>query len=839
MSIPFYLLFFLPIISALTFPQQYYPAKVSFTPRLWIKNDLPRLTQVYSDATTPGSSIFIKEVNKMMSYTTACADWRCESGWPVAALALAWRLTGDPAYGVKAINTYLPHFDGVPHVYGRLQSITHYAYAYDWLQGHPNFTATVKANLAKKLVDWSDKQFSDDTTKSSYIAQDSDHMTAATTSHFIAGVALFGDHPNASVLMDRGWTGVKEGYNNNSLIPYVSIEDMFIKTKNGHPLPGWDYYWMSDGWDLQNLFYVLDELGYVSNDVKNWWPKALISFIHNVDPSNTHYRWLGDTQSGVDLVSYSGYIWSGIANCIYMSERYGFSTEAAQGRFFLDNLAHTPWGIGEGDPLLFMARGYNISAKRINYTNPSNAQIPRYVVDGVGEGQRMGYGYFRSSWGKNGTWGGFSGVGNYLVDHMHAISGSFFLWRDGEYLTTDPHNYGGETVAQIYNSLSIPNPLKNDQGGPLFYSNLSPAFLERGYSQTTSDGKGDLFYTVLNANGSYNLPINKWDTCNGCGQPVNYYRRHFMYEGGDYIFVIDKVKLKYANYTVWRYRTQNNISPPTMIQNDLITAPSDKGNYRSLIKIVEPKDITWNFLSETSAWNGQVQNWQIDQTMQGYEIAANTTKKDFHLWISVIHIGKIFALNNYLDTATKISSDKMVGVAASSSILMVALTETLLTSGWYLTPNTTNQKTRHLVGDLNPGCYLVSGSKDGIIGNFSVKPQDNSMVFIPNSAGAQNISFVQSTCSQGQINNSNSNSSVNKCASVVCGGNSVCDANSGSCICKPGYSGTNCSTADLCYGKKCSNNGLCDPTNGIVFFPFLKIYFLFRPVRLFAKIYRQ
>lgn len=204
-------------------------------------------------------------------------------------------------------------------------------------------------------------------------------------------------------------------------------------------------------------------------------------------------------------------------------------------------MAHSPWGISEGDPLLLMARGFNSTAKRINYTNSSVFNLSRYIIEGVGEDQRMGYGYFRSNWGKNGTWGGVSGVGNYLVDHMHGSAGSFFLWRNGEYLTTDPHNYGGEIYGEIYNSLSIPNPLKNDMGGPLFYSNQFHAFIERGTVRTSFNGSEDLFYVVLNANGSYNLPISKWDTCEGCGQPVKYYKRHLLYDGKDLVLIIDKI----------------------------------------------------------------------------------------------------------------------------------------------------------------------------------------------------------------------------------------------------------------------------------------------------------
>ena len=727
--------------SFVAFPQEYYPAKASpNNPRLWIKNDLERLKKVYADSTNVASSIFKNEINKMMSYSSYDGDWRYASGWPVAALALAWRITGNSTYGTKAIKTYLPYFDGKPKVIGRLQSITHFALGYDWLLGHPDFTDQIRTDLENKMIAWSDSEYTSDTTVVSYIAQDSDHLTASTTSHFVAGLAMYGMNDKAVTLMDRGWTGIKQGYNDNTLLPNVSIEDMFNKTKNGIPLPGWDYFWMSDGWDLQNLIYILDELGYVSDVTKKWWPNAIKTFIHNIDPANTHYRWVGDTQSDVFLTTYTGYIWSGVSNCIYMAEKYGFITEAAQGRFFLDNLNHASYGISEGDPMLFMAEV--TTQPPLELMELLQLALPCQDISSM------------KGWVKIKEWpmdfselvgqkilhGGFSGIGNYLVDHMHAIHGSYFLWRNGEYLTTDPHNYGGEAAGQIFNSLSIPNPVTDNEGGPLFYANQYAAFLERG--RINADGKCEMFYSMLNANGSYNVPDYKYDTCNGCGKPVKYYHRHFYYDGQDFVFIIDKVKMNYANYTAWRFRTQST-QAPSQIASDSISVLSDKGNYRTLIRILEPQNPSWTFVNEKDYFTkNNVQNWQIDTTMWGYQSKATTNPNTDHLWIAVLHIGNIGSGTTQLNSSSKITSDAgMIGMFAGNSVFIVANDQTLRTSASYSTPSQMVQDARHIVGDLVSGCYIVQASIDGNIGKLVSKDSDNTIIFNTVKSGVQTITI--------------------------------------------------------------------------------------------------
>ena len=97
---------------------------------------------------------FQHDIDKLMSYASADQDWRADSGWPSAALALHGLITGNMASGQKACDVYLPHFTGESkHNQG---SDLYYALAYDWLFHHPCFTDARKADLRAKLIAWSD-----------------------------------------------------------------------------------------------------------------------------------------------------------------------------------------------------------------------------------------------------------------------------------------------------------------------------------------------------------------------------------------------------------------------------------------------------------------------------------------------------------------------------------------------------------------------------------------------------------------------------------------------------------------------------------------------------------
>jgi hypothetical protein len=537
----------------------------------------------------------------------------------------------------------------------------------------------------------------------------------------------------------------------------------FFRTslQTGIPLPGWDYGMMSDLHMAQNLFYVMDELGIINaefSDLKQWWVNSLTYFMHSVDPANTHYRWIGDQQNTVELDPGGGkYIWSYLSNCVFLAKHYGYTTEAAIGRSFLDTLHHPSYGISEGDTMLWFMTSWNALEKRIDFKANAN----RYVLGGLGAGQHMGIGMFRSSWtasplfsdAKQVTWGGFYGIGSYIVDHMHNSAGSFWLWRNGEYLLTEPLNYGGNEAAlypfTLWNSLSIPNeavPNNNessDNGGPIVYWNQNSAYLERG----RADEKNKLFYALLNADGSYNVPDNPWATCTGlCRQPVSHYSRSFVYDGvSELVFLIDRVDLARSRPAGLRFRTQNSTTLSTVVNSNTVSVPSDKGHYRTLVRVLKPAtSAAWQIAKEP--WS-TVPAWQIDPTMLGSQVHKNFATALQHRIVTVLQLGKSITGNAALNNANLISSAPgSLGGCAMSFCFIAANSNTALRSTVnYTTPATLLANSRHLVADLAvSSCYSIMSSVSGTIATGqAVNINDNSLLFVVPTAGVQTISVVK------------------------------------------------------------------------------------------------
>ncbi|MFZ2726939.1 MAG: hypothetical protein WAX77_11855 [Methylococcaceae bacterium] len=740
------------------FPAKYLPTTPTQHPRIYIKNRLNQLKTLYH--TTPqldAVHAFQHDIDKLLTYSSACQDWRCANGWPAAALALHWLITGNAASGQKACDVFLPHFDGIAS--HTQETNLYYSLTYDWLYHHRCFTAAKKADLRAKLIAYSDSTAKTDEA-GTWLAHDTDSNIATTAGHFLAGLAIVGeDKTNGLKLLKRGWTGWKYGLNANATLPDFPVSQFFrASLGTGIPLPSWDYGMMSDVHIAQNLFYVLDELGITNAefaDLKPWWVHSLTYFMHSVDPANTHYRWIGDQQSTVQLDQASGYIRSYLSNCVFLAQRYSFKTEAAMGRAFLDYLNHPSYGIGDGDTMLWFMTAWNSAAKRTDFKTNAN----RYVLGGIGSKEHMGLGVFRSDWtsgasfldAKQVTWGGFYGIGSYIADHQHNSAGSFWLWRNGEYLVTEPVNYGGNVAAlypfTLWNSLVIPNeavPNSNessDNGGPIVYWNQTSAYLKRG----RADQKNKVFYALLNADGSYNVPDNIWASCTGpCRQPVSKYTRSFVYdEVSNVVFLVDRVDLVRTRPTGLRFRTQNPTTLATAIDSNTVSLPSDKGNYRSLIKVLKPSSSdAWQIAKEP--WNPPA--WQIDNSMIGSQVHKNFATALQHRIVTVLQMGKTSTGNTALNNASAITaSPNSVGGCAMSFCFVAANSNSALRNTVsYSTSATLPANTRHLVADLSAGtCYSVNSSLSGAITTGqTVKDADNSLLFVTPKAGAQIISIT-------------------------------------------------------------------------------------------------
>lgn len=744
------------------FPAQYLPATPTQHPRIYIKDRISALKTLYNTVPElPAVHAFKHDIDKLLTFTSATQDWRHGNGWPAAALALHWLITGNAASGQKACDVFIPHFDGMPsHTF---YTDLYYALAYDWLFNHPCFTNAMKASVRTKLIAWSnDTATADDTSGYSWTAYDTDVNIAKTAGHFIPGLAILGeDRPNGLKLLKRGWTGWKYGINSNAAIPDFPITKFFrTSLETGIPLPGWDYGMMSDIRMAQNLFYVMDELGVIDAefpDLKQWWVNSLMYFIHSIDPANTHWRWIGDQQGDVQLANSTGYIWSFLSNNVYLAQRYGQTTEAAMGRSFLDTLTHPSYGLGDGDPMLWFMTSWNNSAPRLDFK--TNTQ--RYVLGGLGPEQHMGIGMFRSDWSASElfddpqqvTWGGFYGIGSYIVDHMHNSAGSFWLWRNGEYLLTEPSNYGGNEGAlypfTLWNSLSIPNEAVSsenktpDNGGPIVYFNQGSAYLERGRADT----QHNVFYALLNADKSYNLTDNIWAVCTGlCRQPVSKYTRSFIYDGAsEIVFLLDRVDLARTRPTGVRFRTQNPDTLSTLVSSDTVSVPSELGNYRTLIRVLTPT-VADPWIIAEEPWDA-VPAWQIPHSTIGSQARKNFATALRQRIVTALHIDKTSAGNTALANASMLTTTANSVGACAAAFCFVAANEnaTTRTAVNYTTPNTMPANSHHLVTDLDAnGCYSVTSSVSGTIANeLSVNGGDNTLWFVVPNSGVQNLAIVK------------------------------------------------------------------------------------------------
>jgi hypothetical protein len=244
------------------------------------------------------------------------------------------------------------------------------------------------------------------------------------------------------------------------------------------------------------------------------------------------------------------------------------------------------------------------------------------------------------------------------------------------------------------------------------------------------------------------VPENIWATCTGpCRQPVSKYTRSFVYDDiAKVVFLIDRVDLVRSRPTGLRFRTQNPSLLSTLVNYDTVSVPSDKGNYRTLIRVLKPANSApWTI--EKEPWATTVPSWQIDLSMVGSQVRKTFATALQHRIITVLHLDKSSIGNTTLNNAALISSTSgSIGGCASSFCFVTANSNTVLsTTVNYTTPSTMPANTRHVVADLTAGgCYAVTSSVSGTIAtSLPVNANDNTLLFVVPNSGTQVISVAK------------------------------------------------------------------------------------------------
>lgn len=125
--------------------------------------------------------------------------------------------------------------------------------------------------------------------------------------------------------------------------------------------------------------------------------------------------------------------------------------------------------------------------------------------------------------------------------------------------------------------------------------------------------------------------------------------------------------------------------------------------------------------------------------MLGYSVRATAASSISHRWIAVMNIDTARSgTKQQLDSAAEITSTSLFGAFFGQSVVAINCKTTSYvgtTSFSYTIPSSTVVNTRHVIGDVVVGCYLVSGSIDNTLAKISVSANDNTLVFYSFSAG--------------------------------------------------------------------------------------------------------
>jgi len=221
--------------------------------------------------------------------------------------------------------------------------------------------------------------------------------------------------------------------------------------------------------------------------------------------------------------------------------------------------------------------------------------------------------------------------------------------------------------------------------------------------------------------------------------PVSSYSRHVVYDMGDLVMLVDRLFIQYETNVALRFRNNglNKTTLPKVLSSTLVSMPSDRGNYRTLIKVITPvPPTTWNVTDEHGIFPSDSYLIQTDHI--GAQVRSGFPRKvGAYQIVTMMHMGLKNASNTLLDNAGPIVSTSSFGGCGMTLCAIVSNVNGGLRSALtYTTPVGVLASAKHVIADMdNTYCYVVNSAGISLSGLKSVA-LDNSIVFIAGAGGA-------------------------------------------------------------------------------------------------------
>ena len=337
-----------------------------------------------------------------------------------APSALAWLLTGEQADAEKALAALrdwkLPDKPGDPFsVYFGCRDL---ALAYDWLCGHPAFTAELKAQVRDKV-----RPLAEIGVKSGDDHVFHNYVWMFNSGAMLWALAMLGDDPKAEAM----YATLRARFNER-LFPAMQYLEGSPADAQGY----WSLYCLAPG--VQVLLAAqsaseTDLAAAVKAQQGDWLNRQLENLVHVTAPDLRYLGW-GDMQDGGD---------GGVAHEMAGNiEAMTWATKSPAGAWF------SKWLAGKRGTKRFYgetAMGYFL------YTRFLATAPAKPALDFLAGGKHGGQFLMRSGWADGDTAVGFR-CNDHYTGHNHFDAGSFVIYRNGP-LALDAGTYKNVGGAQV------------------------------------------------------------------------------------------------------------------------------------------------------------------------------------------------------------------------------------------------------------------------------------------------------------------------------------------------------------------------------------------------------